>query len=322
MVGFSALGGVWSGVRRHLDRLFGAADTGRSNAALRGRLGDGPLQPDLLSGPTRHLGGDTERRPDHLSANPVRSGRPDAAAVLLRHAAQPVSVLLRVSHDNREHVSSRPCAVLFRRLVHGDGRRRAVAAVSALDTAAPIAVPFQHAAAVVARRTRTVGRFRGLLERVVDGCLLHHFDPPLRGPGTRRTPPEGKDAGYRPVGGGHRPSDRQPTGRRTELPDADRPASQGRAASYRIRRNDDRGVGADRADGQTGEGRGEREGRGEKREEGRKTAVLSASLSSLFPPLPSLFSPLSSLFPPHRLPRLTARGAKPTWRRDGRRVCD
>ena len=37
-----------------------------------------------------------------------------------------------------------------------------------------------------------------------------------------RNPPEGEDAGHRPVGGRHRPPDRQSAGRRAELPAADR----------------------------------------------------------------------------------------------------
>ncbi len=96
----------------------------------------------------------------------------------------------------------------------------------------------------------SVGRVRGLRQRLVDGGLLHHLDPPLRGSGTRRNPAEGKDAGHRAVGGRHRPPNRQSAGRRAKLPAADRRAGERRSAPDRIRAIDGRGPGANRAHGQ------------------------------------------------------------------------
>ena len=133
------------------------------------------------------------------------------------------------------------------------GRRRDAAVVSAAGFPAPAAI-FPRTATAAARRAGHAGRVCGLCQRAVDGGLFHHVDPPLRGSRPCRIAAEGKDAGHRPVGGRHRPPDRQSAGRRAELPAADRRTGEGRPAPDRVRATDGRGPGAHRADGQAGAG--------------------------------------------------------------------
>ena len=99
-------------------------------------------------------------------------------------------------------------------------------------------------------RDISAGRIRRFGQRLVDRRLLHHIHPPLRRPGARRNPPKGKNAGHRAVGGRHRPSNRQPAGRRAKLPQPHRRARKRRSPSDRIRAADGRGPPAHRTHGQ------------------------------------------------------------------------